>query len=106
MRRRCLKLFVTFGIMMFALTEGAGRAEAFYWPPWPGVDGGVPTTRPELPPTTQSNPPITIPPIIIASTPEPNPPTVPEPAALLSAVIGLGAVAGYRKWKARGDRAA
>lgn len=85
-----------FVIVLIGLSQPT-EASAFYWPPWPGSEGGVPTGGPELPP--QTFPPITETPPLVVGVPPPEAPSVPEPSTLLGSLLGLGVVACYRKWR-------
>lgn len=92
---------VSFGMMTCVIALGlcqCDNADAFFWPPWPGSDGGMTIGNPDRPglETGVTEPP----PTVLPSHPEEPPtPSVPEPATLVTGLIGLGMLAGYRRWK-------
>ncbi len=95
-KRRMLRC--GYGVPLVAAMLAAEPAEAFYWPPWPGADVTSPTPglTPKIPepidfggpwedeyPPSEFPPPL-VPPEILA------PPVIPEPATMVSGLIGVG----------------
>ena len=76
----------------------APQAQAFFPPVFPGSPP-VAVVPPTVPPPVIVVPPVVPPPVIVPPVvPPPN--GVPEPATLISALVGLGAVAVRKKMRA------
>lgn len=95
MRRPVLRIKILCVVTLLMGMFLTSSAEAFYWPPWPGTNG-TPQIGPEPPPFVPPSPP----PPFVEGNPPPSPPApeIPEPSTLLGTLIGLSAVACYRKW--------
>jgi hypothetical protein len=114
---RCVLPYTACGV---AFTLTSQSAEAFF-PPVPTTPPRViivdvppvppvivpPTVVPPVPPPPFVEVPPVVPPTVVPPTVVPpttcncpqNPNTVPEPASVTAGLIGLAAVAGYRRWK-------
>lgn len=76
---------------------GASRAEAFFWPPWPGSEGSIDTGKGN-PNDVGEKPTPQLPEVVIPK--EEKPPVVPEPASVITGLVGLSLALGYR-WRKR-----